>query len=708
MDALAGATVVDDPDVYVGRLLATSPHPEVTSRASTSRPGVPTTRGVPLFASTALDPSSDDTTTIKVAEDVAVFTGGAVWCLDWAPTRDSGTHGTRHVAVEARARDDATHAFDSIGDARGPGLVQIVALRTNPKRTATASKKRARREAEDAPSATTASVVLGLAHDARHCFDVKWRRRYESSFSSASALGHLAAALGNARVEVWVVPTPARVPIAPALGRSGGVPIVKCLKAFVGVLPAEHGAALCLDWSSFSPTGRLVAGTSGGYVVLWTVPLEEESRGTFDSMDTGVSDRRASDLHPSPAFPALQIASTGCPQRSVRFAPLDFFRKGCRNAETRDASFLVLAGGHGMASPAVYDTRDAFRACCGSRAGTFTGHAAILSACWSGDSGGAVSGGDDGAVTCHDFFREDRFESPGSKRRGDKPERVSKRALEYGEHPEDLMEAFLRVSSPGITDGEKRPPEPEAKAKAASEAARSPRLRFDRGAVWSVAAKTAFASDARRDVGCALVLAGTGRAGTRIAIVNLGNGLRKTRTKSAGKKKARARGVPVDLTFTGATATWRRGGEFSSRGTSRSNETFVAEPVVEEADAGGTSAFASLLEKSSLERLRDVASRVVVPVSRGSGGIAVAAGGSAVFNDALGTLSGSASSALAQSARYAPVRCVRWLEPEIPFSENPDACWCCWGDDAGFARFQRFDGDSVRVSAAFVVDSSDS
>ena len=82
MDALAGATLVADPEPYVGRLAAASPCADTANDAASTSGG---SRGVPLFASARVPPSNDAATTIEVVEDLAVFAGGAVWCLDWAP-----------------------------------------------------------------------------------------------------------------------------------------------------------------------------------------------------------------------------------------------------------------------------------------------------------------------------------------------------------------------------------------------------------------------------------------------------------------------------------------------------------------------------------------------------------------------------------------------------------------------------------------------
>ena len=103
MDALAGATLVADPEPYVGRLAAASPCADTANDAASTSGG---SRGVPLFASARVPPSNDAATTIEVVEDLAVFAGGA--CGAGCPAR-AGAETTRHVAVE-RAREGRRRA----------------------------------------------------------------------------------------------------------------------------------------------------------------------------------------------------------------------------------------------------------------------------------------------------------------------------------------------------------------------------------------------------------------------------------------------------------------------------------------------------------------------------------------------------------------------------------------------------------------------
>ena len=73
MDALAGATIVDDPEPYVGRLAAASPGADTANDAASTSGG----SRASLFDAAPVRPRRR-ATTVKVVEDLAVFAGGAV------------------------------------------------------------------------------------------------------------------------------------------------------------------------------------------------------------------------------------------------------------------------------------------------------------------------------------------------------------------------------------------------------------------------------------------------------------------------------------------------------------------------------------------------------------------------------------------------------------------------------------------------------
>ena len=208
--------------------------------------------------------------------------------------------------------------------------------------------------------------------------------------------------------------------------------------------------------------------------------------------------------------------------------------------------------------------------------------------------------------------------------------------------------------------------------------------------------KPAFGFDsnvATEDVGCVLVLAGFGRAGARLAFLNLGNGLRKVNA-SRGKDELREAGEPVDFAFVGATATFSRPSPRDAEKASRDGEDRQteggAEDLEEKQSETSVAALTRRADETARERARAV--RVGAPAHRGAGGFGF------VAEDAFGTepIDGSLT------PQYAPVRCVRWLDPEIPVSASPDRAWCAWGDDAGFTRFQRLRGDAVAATARAV------
>ena len=76
------------------------------------RDASPGAESMARFASATV---SDADVAEDVLADVAAYTGGAVWRLDWLPREPRP--GTRHVAVESRAFDDDAHAF-RLGSAR--------------------------------------------------------------------------------------------------------------------------------------------------------------------------------------------------------------------------------------------------------------------------------------------------------------------------------------------------------------------------------------------------------------------------------------------------------------------------------------------------------------------------------------------------------------------------------------------------------------
>ena len=720
MDALAGATLVADPEPYVGRLAAASPCADTANDAASTSGG---SRGVPLFASARVPPSNDAATTIEVVEDLAVFAGGAVWCLDWAPARAGRDHPPRRCRGAREGRRRAR-----LGRRRPrarAGLVQVMALRMpsssapDPGAARAAKGKRPRDVPFRERLTARARVVLGLAHDAKHAFDLKWRPSPPTVFDGAVAadetkesriiVGSLAAALGNGRVEVWRVPTPETVVASVASEKTkthssgvgsnpgGDVPVVKCVPSFVGVAPADAGVPLCVDWAVASPRNRIVAGTSAGAVLLWTLPSSDD---VFFSQN---EEEEREDGSARPTLPVMRIASTGCPQRSVRFAPLGFSADPKAVSKENDSSFLVIAGGHGMHAPAVFDTRDPFSTCAGSRVSSFGGHNATTRVAMA-PNGVLLSSRDDGGVRAHDTFSTRACAGPPR----DNAERVARRALAHdAAFSENAIRTFAYtendarfcggsvVSRRGVHAASRKQNKASTSGnerRAPSTFAIEPSLALDRGAAWSVDVKPAFGFDsnvATEDVGCVLVLAGFGRAGARLAFLNLGNGLRKVNA-SRGKDELRDAGEPVDFAFVGATATFSLAPDAEEGVARRKRQTRGRRRRLRER-LSRSRGFRREGKKSKRRRRRFDASRrrdgartrrrpcASARPRRGAGGFGF------VAEDSFGAVPFDGS----LTPQYAPVRCVRWLDPETPVSASPDRAWCAWGDDAGFVRFQR-------------------
>ena len=690
MSDLLDAAAVEDPEPYFSSLRPHSSYP-CSSEPSTSD-GNNNSKGTPRFISTPVRTSTSTTgNKLLIAEDVVGFTGGSsVYRVDWALKNGNVPDNQRHVAVESRSHGDTKHSFNAIGDAVGPGLIQVwrldVKANTNTstgKETSTARKKQKTKGRQQSSTSrvdsgiTQASMVLGLAHNAKHCFDVKWKKQLNQSTASKS-LGDLAVALGNGRVEVWRVPligegdTPLT---APQTQVSNKTPvIVTCAPTFTGVAPKNVGVPLCLDWANHAPFERLVAGTSSGAVVLWTVLL------TVDSTS------KSNDVQ----LPVLQIASTGCPQRCVKWAPVDETSKN----NSYDSSFLLMSGGHGMTSPVIYDTRDPFNPVCGRRSGNeaaFGGSNTVLACDWT-HNGAVCSGADTGQTNVHDFFHDERFSNP----RGDVAPRIGVRAIDNEKDMAENTVEVICVDGAGSTGNAANNSNTSRKS-----LTNNPSLRVDVGAVWSVDSKPT----GKKSI-TSLLVSGTGRAGVRTAIVACGNGLRKGKAIA----KARKRALPVDFGFIGGTAVFlkQKGGNGRADGASYDGlgDDSSAEddaPVTPDNPAGTPEAteivpvtdVSMLLRDATAKRetLFDTHDVLVVPASRGASGVAT-----------VKTNQPSKFFETQKHVTFAPVRSAVWLDSSVPVADDSNNCWCVWGDDSGFLRFQRLDGEAVARSAEDIAE----
>ena len=612
-------------------------------------PSASASAGVRRFSSAAVPlatASATANTLVRVREDVAGFAGGQVWRLDWCPRVVAS--GARHLAVECRAGNNVEHDFDRLGEGRGPALVQVWALRPRDPRASAArapgpdaAPKRKRDQPQPAPSAPTscsssASMVLGLAHEGGYALDLRWCRSPDAlgRASAGASLGLLAVALGDGRVEVWCVPEPepepepepATEPQPRSLGASeprsststarasssASPAVVRPNVAHVGVLPPECGVALALDWCAGSSRDRLVAGTSGGHVVVWIVPR----------LDAAVSASRARAVHrtPDPAFPAI-VMYAGCPQRAVACPPEE--DEGAEAAEgaegaddvqaAEDLSNLILSAGHCMKEPALWDARDPFSPVAGRRGEAFAGGFFQLSAAWLRE-GCVVTGSDNGEVALHDPFHPARFE-----RLGKDGVRTKRRLI--GDKSDDEGR-----SNAVVLAGAKQ----SAVAAAASVSAA-------RGAVWAVDAK---AITVGRD-GCSLIAAATGSRGLRVAMTCAAGGIRAVDKRDADA--ARRGGVPVDLERVGGASI------ATARGEARAVTLFGQKHTPGDDDAN----------LAAIRCARWWRPHAPAVIREGADG---GAEGGAEGGDG-----------------------------------DP---WLAWGDDSGFVRFQRFDSGTLATAAA--------
>ena len=505
----------------------------------------------------------DDACAVRVVEDVAAFAGGPVWRIDWCPKRPADGGGGAYLAVEAggargkggaggweRGEDGSEigtgngatmgsnhHAtsFDELGRVSGAGVVQIWRLRAaaTPEAGATTGgapsggkRKRSgqptRNESNEGArgaglkgGGSEARCVLCLSHDGGIAWDLRWSPAVPPSGTAGGdtagdALGTLAVALGDGRVEAWTV-------VAPETGNNESTMesprLVKPRRILRGAVPRECGVALALDWS---PCGRKIAAAcSGGAVCVWDV--------------------RAGDGECATSFPSFVIGDDARrPQRCVAWVPPDASdadrggadRGGADRGVAQMDGRLIASAGHGMAAPAVYSLDDPFKPVAGARGLTFSGAGATLSMDWPRTAGAAaVTGTAEGTVRLHDFFSKRSVHA----RRGDTADTSNSKAVAWG----------TSRRAEGVGGGRSR----QATDKEHEMSVRG---------VWCVATKPVG------DAGVALVCVGTGAAGIRVAAVHAGHGAR--RTNGRNKRTAIDAGAPVDLVPLGGHARATDGG----------------------------------------------------------------------------------------------------------------------------------------------------
>jgi len=340
-----------------------------------------------------------------------------------------------------------------------------------------------------------------------------------------------------------------------------------------------------------------------------------------------------------------------------------------------------------------------------------------------------VTGSDDGAACVFDFFHEDRIRNPV----GDESGRVGKRQIEVGEPGVPLGEDTVVVVVSSSPSSAKDPTKQKTTKQKQKVFTITPSLALDVGSVWSVDCKATSKGSVT-----SLLLSGTGRGGTRIAICNVARGIRKV--PRGGNDEARRNGAPTDFGKYFPITTFRRLiahakltlSLFISGFCAGSAEFFVEKNEKEKKADGNVNSedeelagnddddnvlavhnhaargdsvtnnsdVADLLRVANSRRRGDCDSakkrRFALPATRGANGAASCVGDascSEIFEPS------DDSSKETNQTRYAPTRCVSWLDPSTPVADDAKNAWCVSGDDAGFLRFLRFDGDSVAICA---------
>ena len=381
--------------------------------------------GVSRFSSVAVplaDACATANTLVRVREDIAGFAGGQVWRLDWCPRVVAS--GARHLAVECRAGNNVEHHFDRLGEGRGPALVQVWALRPRDPRAnaprasgtdaATKRKRDRTRPADAAPTdedTSSASAVLGLAHEGGYALDLRWCRSLD--------------ALGRASAGASLDYSPS--PWATDASRYGACPSPSPSPRRRTILRTRQSRTR----QSSRPPSR-------------TSALRRPSTASR-SRSTGAPGRRATDSSREPPAgtsscgscrgstpPGLgtvrarspsAVLSAGCPQRAVACPPEDD-EDDQDDEASEDLSHLILSAGHCMKEPALWDARDPFSPVSGRRGEAFAGGFFQLSAAWLRE-GRVVTGSDNGEVALHDPFHPARFECT----RKDAAERTKRRLV---------------------------------------------------------------------------------------------------------------------------------------------------------------------------------------------------------------------------------------------------------------------------------------
>ncbi|XP_076956484.1 uncharacterized protein LOC143631685 isoform X2 [Bidens hawaiensis] len=175
-------------------------------------------------------------------------------------------------------------------------------------------------------------LVMGLAHNGKVAWDVKWRPS-DSCSVSKHVLGYLAVLLGNGALEVWEVPHPlVTKAIFSSCKKEGNDPRFLKLKPVFLCSMLKCGdrqsIPLTLEWSASTSHDLILAGCHDGVVALWKFSASNSPKDTR---------------------PLLCFNADTVPIRALKWAPLA--------SDPETANTIVTAGHKGLK---FWDIRDPF------------------------------------------------------------------------------------------------------------------------------------------------------------------------------------------------------------------------------------------------------------------------------------------------------------------------------------------------------------
>lgn len=175
-------------------------------------------------------------------------------------------------------------------------------------------------------------LVMGLAHNGKVAWDVKWRP-YDSHDVSNYRMGYLAVLLGNGALEVWEIPVLSATKALFSSCKKEGTdprflklkPVFVCSKLKCG---DRQSIPLTLEWSTSAPHDLILAGCHDGVVAMWKFSANGLSKDTR---------------------PLLCFSADTVPIRALKWAPVP--------SDPESANIIAIAG---HKSVRFWDIRDPF------------------------------------------------------------------------------------------------------------------------------------------------------------------------------------------------------------------------------------------------------------------------------------------------------------------------------------------------------------